>query len=237
MEKISKILGKPVISIFDGTVEGYVKNVFADKKLCKVLWLCVFDDESQEEKLVETKNVYSFCEDAVMIKNNAGTYLLGTVDLQEINPIGYKIYQLNGKQKNKIADFEIDERMNITNIFLQDGSTFDKAYILNIGKNTVIEKENKNVSLANFRPKQPNELAIETNQKVEILEEKTEIKIAPKKIVTTNYDFLIGRKVGQNIYTENGQLIAKKQSRITNQIIDLASQNGKLKELTTFSLV
>ena len=102
LEKISKILGKPVISIFDGTVEGYVKNVFADKKLCKVLWLCVFDDESQEEKLVETKNVYSFCEDAVMIKNNAGTYLLGTVDLQEINPIGYKIYQLNGKQKNKI---------------------------------------------------------------------------------------------------------------------------------------
>lgn len=236
MERISKILGKPIISIFDGNLEGYVKNVYVDKKLNKVLWLCAFDDETQEEKLIGSKNIYNFLEDAVMIKNSADIYLSNTVDLKEINPIGYKIYLLNGKQNGKIADFEIDEKMNVTNIILQDGTYFDKLYILNIGKDAIIQKENKNVKIANFRPRQILDIPKDIDQKVEILEEKKEVKLAPKKILTAGYEFLIGRKVGQNIYAENGQLIAKKQSKITSHIIDIASQNGRLKELTTYSL-
>ena len=72
---------------------------------------------------------------------------------------------------------------------------------------------------------------------VEIMEtEQPKQIVVPKKMLTTSFDFLIGRKVGQNLYAENGQLIAKKQSKITNHIIDIASQNGKLKELTTYSV-
>lgn len=237
MEKVSKILGKPVINIFEGKLEGYVKNIYADKKLQKVLWLCLFDDETQEEKLVDCKGIYCFKENAVMIKNSSELYLFDTIKLEELNPIGYKVYSLDGKETGKILDFEVDDKFNIQEIYLQDNTTLDKKYILCIGNNVIIQKDNIHISVANFRPKQPVEVQNQTNQKVEILTTENQTKISPKKVLTAGYEFLIGRKVGQNIFAENGQLIAKKQSKITSQIIDIASQNGKLKELTTYSVI
>ena len=59
MEKLSKLLGKPVINIFDAQLEGYVKNILIDDKFQKALWLEIFDDDNQEEKLVDAKGIYS----------------------------------------------------------------------------------------------------------------------------------------------------------------------------------
>lgn len=239
MENVSQLLGKPVISIYNGNLEGFVKNVLIDKKLKKLLWLEIFDDESQEEKLVSLKNICYLNNDAIMLKNNENIFLMNTLETNCINPIGYKVYELNGKFDDKIIDFVYDKSLNIETVILQNNKQLKIDEILNVGFGIVIKKDNSNVKLYNFKPK----TKIITNddikeQKVEALERKiTMVKQHPNKILTAGYEFLIGRKVGQNIYSENKQLLVKKNTKISNQVIDIASQNGKLKELTTYSVI
>ena len=235
MEKLSKLLGKPVINIFDAQLEGYVKNILIDDKFQKALWLEIFDDDNQEEKLVDAKGIYSIKQDAIMLKNGEKIFLADTIIQKEINPVGYKVYTQTGKFIDKVFDIEFDDKLNVKNIYLKDQNVLDKKMVLSIGKNVIIQKENKSTKISSFAP---NKVKTENGSNlVEIMEtEQTKQIVVPKKVLTTSYEFLIGRKVGQNLYAENGQLIAKKQSKITSHIIDIASQNGKLKELTTYSL-
>ena len=235
MEKLSELLGKPVINIFEAQIEGYVKNILFDDKFQKALWLEIFDDENQEEKLVDVKSIYSFNKDAIMLKNSEHIILANTVIKKEINPVGYKIYTQTGKYVDKVFDVEFDDKLRAKNILLKTQNILDKKLILSIGKNIIIQKENKTTKLSTFAPNKVKTNSA-TNNMVEIMETEPKQIVVPKKVLTTSFDFLIGRKVGQNLYAENGQLIAKKQSKITSHIIDAASQNGKLKELTTYSL-
>ena len=235
-EQISKLLGKPVISIYNGTLEGYIKNALLDKKMNKLLWLEIFDDDSQEEKLVEAKYVYCLLNDAVMLKNSDGIYVAETTMFEGINPIGCKVYDINGTFAGKITDVTFDERLFVDKILLQDEMTLEKRDILVANGNIAIKKTTENIKISNFKPRTK---IFDMNINEQIVEIQNESKASksplPKKI-PAGYEFLIGRKVGQNIYADNKQIIVKKQSKITSQIIDVASRNGKLKELTSLSL-
>ncbi|MBR4124519.1 MAG: hypothetical protein IKR12_03000 [Clostridia bacterium] len=235
MEKLSELLGKPVINIFEAQIEGYVKNILLDDKFQKALWLEIFDDENQEEKLVDVKSIYSFNKDAIMLKNSEHIILANTIIQKQFSLVGYKVYSQTGKFIDKVFDIEFDNRLHVKNILLKTQNILDKKLILSIGKNIIIQKENKTTKLSTFAPNKVKTNSA-TNNLVEIMETEPKQIVVPKKVLTTSFDFLIGRKVGQNLYAENGQLIAKKQSKITSHIIDAASQNGKLKELTTYSL-
>ena len=237
MENTSKLLGKPVINIYDGNLEGYVKNVLVDTNLKKVVWAEIFDDNTQEDIILSFKDIFCLNNDAIMIKNNSNVLIAETVDTSCINPIGYKIYNLDGKYENKVLDIAFDEKYKITKILLDDDKILKHENILKIGNGIIIKKENRHVSISTFKPKSSINTTLQTEQTVEILNNKKPLSSNPKKLLATGFEFLIGRKVGQNIYSENKQLIIKKQSKITPHIINLASQSGKLKELTTYSII
>ena len=239
MENIVKLLGKPVINIYDGKLEGYVKNFLTDKKLKKIVWLEIFDDENQDEKILYAKNIFALDKDAIMIKNSEKIYLSNTINSECINPIGYKVYNINGKYENYVNNISFNNSFNIESITLQGGNELNKSKIVNVGDKIIIKSENK-IKMHKFKPKSIINLENALDQKVETLSEENKIykiKSHPNKILTAGSEFLIGRKVGQNIYTETKQLLVKKNSKITNQIIDIASANGKLKELTTYSIM
>lgn len=235
LEKISQLISKPVISIFDGTLEGYIKYALVDDKLKKLTWLCIFDDETEDEKIFSTKCITNFCNNAIMIKNNIDVYHIDQMDLQDINPIGYKIFKTNGEDCGKICDYDFDDKFNLQNIYLSNENIFDKTQLLKIGKNIIIQKNQTNEKLFYYGPRQIKDIRTEKETLVTI-QNSNNGKNIPSKILTSGYGFLIGRKVGQNIYAENGTMLAKKQSVITAQIIDAASKNGKLNELTKYSL-
>ena len=240
MEKISNLVGKPVVSIYEGNIEGYVKGVFVDRELSKITMLSIFDDESQIEKFVNLIDLVTLGDDAVMIKNNQNILLNETFAVEDANPIGFKVFDIEGKYFGKIADVEFDENLTLQSIVLQDKQILNKSNVLKVGKNLIIKSIENKVKISKFKPKTRIFDKKQKNVKVEIQEDSTQKKPTrayPKKVLTRGYEFLIGRKVGRNIYTENNQLIAKKQSKITSQTIDTASQNGKLKELTTYSVV
>lgn len=242
LEKISKLLGKPLINIYDGKLEGYIKNALIDKKLNKIVWLEIFNDETGSEKFASIKDIFSFDSDAVMIKNGENIFLSNTIMANEINPINYKVYCTDGSFDSKIVDVEFDDNFSVKNLQTQNG-TLCKKDVLVLGFDVVIKKDKKNVKISAFKPKAKIKQRTKKGQGIVSIQSsilpasKVSTKIYPQKILTSNYDFLLGRKVSQNIYSENGQLIAKKQSKITSQVIDTASKNGKLKELTTYSVV
>ena len=72
MKNLTNFLGKPVISLYEGNLEGYVKNVIFDKSLKKLKYFVLFEDnEFQDEKMLEISKVYNFNNDAIIIKNNS----------------------------------------------------------------------------------------------------------------------------------------------------------------------
>lgn len=54
-------------------------------------------------------------------------------------------------------------------------------------------------------------------------------------LVISNFEFLIGRKLEQNIYSNNNELIAKKNAKITTDTIIKARLFNKTRELVKFS--
>lgn len=237
LENVSKLLGKPVINIYDGNLEGYVKNILVDRKLEKLVWIEIFEDENQEEKILNIKDILNMNCDAVMVKNNSNIFLADTIETNCINPIGYKIYNIEGKYQEKIADLTFDEKNKLVDISLTNNQKLEANCILKVGNGIIIKKDDKNIKLSSFKPKTLSSIEVNTEQTVHALNNKKTLSSNPKKMLATGSEFLIGRKVGQNIYTESKQLIIKKQSKITPHIINIASQNGKLKELTTFSII
>ena len=238
MENVSKFLGKPVVSIFNGNFEGYVKNVLVNKKLEKICYIEIFDDITSEEKILDVKDIHNFKNDAIMLKNSENIYIKNTIETNCVNPIGFNIFTVTGNDIGKIANLTFDNKFNIVEIILKNEKILHKQDILTVGENIVIKKDNAKIKLSNFKPKTEIQTKTNLNQLVEIMSqnEVPVTKTHPNKILLPSYEFLIGRKVGQNIYADNGQILIKKHGKITAQIIDIASKNGKLKELTTFSV-
>ncbi|GHV03769.1 hypothetical protein FACS1894211_16530 [Clostridia bacterium] len=103
---LSDLLGKPLISLYEGRLEGVIKNAVFEKPLKKALWLILFDerDETCEEKALAPADVYSIGENAVMIKSGRALKDARTIDFSENNPINRPIYTAGGKLLGTVED-------------------------------------------------------------------------------------------------------------------------------------
>lgn len=254
MKKISDFLSKPVLNLYDCKVEGYIKNISLDKKLKKIKWVTIFDDnESQEEKVFLANDILHLGENALVIRNSDCLLIKEVVIEEQQCPINSVVYTADGKYVGKVSDILINDKNEIVNFQLaEQDKTFLPSDIVNAGEDLVIlQTDSSKVKIANYKPKKQPFHTVKNIQVNILTENNTETDNIPlpdsadKKIIfnenslpktlTTNYGFLIGRKVEKNIYADNKEIIIKKQSKITNRTIENASVNGKLRELTMFS--
>lgn len=106
--------------------------------------------------------------------------------------------------------------------------TKQKVYILN-----PLEKDKQEENL-DIEMKEDEELEDTKKEKSKVIYKLTETPSSPT-LVTTNYEFLIGRRLDRNIYSNNFELIARKNSKITNEIVNKARLLNKTRELIKFS--
>ena len=52
MRRLSELLSKPVISLYEGKTEGTIKNAVFNKNLKKLKWLVLFDDQDMLEQKI-----------------------------------------------------------------------------------------------------------------------------------------------------------------------------------------
>ena len=255
MYKVTDIISKPVINLYNGACEGTVKNICFDPSLKKAQSLILFNDSEDEEVLLDITKVFSLGESAITIKNNNGiTPLIFAQKVKYNNPINNTVYNLEGDCLGKVSDLTLNQNFKIEEIIVSNNTYSSKSVVSYNHDNLIINSSGIKFAKESCRPKSTK---IKTNNLVTIMPKITLPKIEPPKIesdiptpqktnyvistnplpdrVVSNQNFLIGRKALKTVYGINNEIIIKKDSIITDKIIQNAKTHNKLIELAVFS--
>ena len=212
MNLLSEIISKPVLNLYTGKIEGTIQNANFDKSFKKILTLKMFNEE-EEEFLIDSTKIYNIGENSVVIKNNEALSLcLSNINTQENNPVNFNIYTTLGESKGKVKDVELNTKLETQFLITNNDEKFKQEEIFNIGENIIINKNNKKIKLANFRPK--NTVTQKTNNQI--------IKILPKepenniKVIETTEP--INTQPSNNVY-QIAETDKKENYKIYNQPI------------------
>lgn len=169
----------------------------------------IVQDENKKANISSLKKRKSNCVKIqdIKVSNSQKVYILNP---NKTKPVS-KQEDLNTKFDNLPQAIEIKENLNedVDNL-IDEGETLNSA--------TAKTEEN----------------AQNSNQKPKIIYNLTEAPSQPG-LVISNFEFLIGRKLDQNIYSSNNELIAKKNTKITTDTIIKARLFNKTRELVKFS--
>lgn len=261
--KFSELITKPVISLYDSTVEGVIITARFSKNIKKIQSFIVEsnnDYDAIDEYELESKDIYKVGQDAIMIKNNYKLNFNTSADKMD-SPINYTIYTTSGNRLGKVQDLELDKNFYITK-YICENTEIEASKVANI-KNGVIlvNTDDCNIKTSKFKPKTQNiqlqntsqdQIAIIMPIKEDIIEEVKEeyaeqqpeqyiveqeqnvINGTIPRLVSQDYT-LVGKTITQNIITANGEVIARRGNVITPSTINLASMHQKLRELTFYA--
>ncbi len=237
MYKVSDIISTPVISLFEGEYIGIIYNIMFDYKQKKCNYACILDEKDNIPKLIKFRDIYRIGNECIFIKNQTYLDLESNCDKEieeNTNPINLKVYNLNCEYIGTSHDIIIDKDYKIDKIILNNGKVINRDEIFNIGKTTIIV--GNDVSIQKFKPVTKNVKIQNVEKKVMILSSliKNE-QTPPSNKIITDFRFLIGRYLSQDIVAFNGELIAKKDAVITKDIVNKASSYGKLVEIARYS--
>ena len=184
MRKITDYLGKPVLSVFESSTQGIVKDVLFDKNFKKLKFIVLFEDNDiQEDKFVAVSDIYSMGENAIVLKNNSVIESQSILTDEIANPINNSAYTTSGTFLGVVKNADIDDKFNLMGITLNGGQTIDISNILTSGNDTLfVQDQNSFVKLANIKKKtisMPSQ-----NIKVSILTEQSQ-SLAEAPIVPT----------------------------------------------------
>jgi sporulation protein YlmC with PRC-barrel domain len=260
--KLTDILSKEVISVFNGKNEGTVLNVCFDKNLRKLTYLIILTNED-DEKLLQVENIYRIGK-VVIIKNSDLLEPIPNVEKEIVsnNPINKKCYSLSTEDYGAVKDIEINERYQTISLFanqelkITDLLSFNEILIFNDLNKKIIKSyfkpkflgsKDSTAQTVNILLNQNNNAKIEENNNKNDInnennEEKDKKKFSfnintslPNKSYTENLSLLLGRKVTKNIMTQNNEIIARKNATITDKMLLVAKANQKIKELSIYS--
>ena len=180
-------------------------------------------------------------------------------------PINNNVYTYLGKFIGKVNDIVLDDKYYIKSLIINNEEININEIITCGENVVIIQDNVKKLNIKNIKRKKKSEvniLNLKTNkeQVVNILNENNneitenenneplfeteetkkvkyvlnECATLPKTFIANN-ELLIGRKLEKNIYSQNKELIAKKNSKITSDTINKAKMFYKLRELTKYS--
>lgn len=180
MKKITDFLGKPVLSLYESVTQGIVKDLMFDKNFKKLKYLIMFDDnEFQEEKIVNVLDIYSYGENAIVVKNNACVELKSAIKSETSNPINNRAYTTLGKFVGIVTDVTIDDKYNIKSIQLDNESSIEINKVVTSGKDAMFVQDEENyVKLCNFKSKAIQNKQENKNIKVAIMHQDAGEKLA-----------------------------------------------------------
>lgn len=236
MKKISQLISTSVISLFESNEIGIVYNLIFDYKTKKCKYICILNEENNMMYTLKYQDVVSFGNDCVCIKN------IGTIEPVDnlapklnplASPLNKKVFTVDGDYLGDCRDIEIDDNGNILNLILEN-KKIEKSQIANIG--SVIIASESYIKISKFRPDvKIKKVTNEESPKVTILSTPPIPSTTnPSKLITDSR-FLIGRKILQDIFAQNGEVIARNGGTITKAILTKASSYGKLLEVARFS--
>ena len=237
MAKVSNIISSFVVSIYNGQTEGVVSNIlFNEKKKAKYL---IISQNDETFFLLYTKDIYAFGDGAVLIKNSQVLNMYENKILESKNcfsPINSIVVNLDGNFLGYVSDIDLDNKYSIVSISVGNDKTIKLCDVLNVTDSAILtclgikKPKISNFKASNILP------TVENNIKVTIQDDIKPVEtILPTRSIT-NYNFLLNRKVNRDIQNFNGEIIIKENQIINTKILDIARINGKIRELTKYSI-
>ena len=236
MYKISDIISTPVISLYEGEHIGIIYNIMFDYRQKKCNFACILNENDNIPRLIKFKDIFKIGNDCIFIKN------LTCLDLEtncekemeeNTNPINLKVYNLSCEFLGTSHDIIVDDNFRISQIVLNNGKIIERNDILNILKSTIIVRSD--VSIQKFKPVVKSIKIQNSPKKVMILSDFINSETNTQNKIITDFRFLIGRILSQDVIALNGEMIARKDSIVTKDIVNKASSYGKLVEIARYS--
>ena len=237
MAKVSNIISSFVVSIYNGQTEGVVSNIlFNEKKKAKYL---IISQNDETFLMLDTTDIYAFGDGAVLIKNSQVLNMYENKILESKNcfsPINSIVVNLDGNFLGYVSDIDLDNKYSIVSISVGNDKTIKLCDVLNVTDSAILtclgikKPKISNFKASNILP------TVENNIKVTIQDDIKPVEtILPTRSIT-NYNFLLNRKVNRDIQNFNGEIIIKENQIINTKILDIARINGKIRELTKYSI-
>lgn len=239
MFKVSEIISKEVISIYECESIGTIKNVILNSNLTKVLKFIFFNDDTDTESCVLINNLYSLSEDGILVKN------LSKIDFnvdEENNPINKKIYTISANDFGKIKDIIIDKKGNVIKYISTKDNEILPTNVISFGSICIANDAQQKIKISSFKPRsefiKPSNIL--DNIQVHIVKMDENIKkgampTLPIKI-KPNVNTLLGKKVSKTITGLNNEIIIRENNIISKHTIDMAKIHNKTNELIYNSL-
>ena len=237
MAKVSNIISSFVVSIYNGQTEGVVSNIlFNEKKKAKYL---IISQNDETFLMLDTKDIYAFGDGAVLIKNSQVLNMYENKILESKNcfsPINSIVVNLDGNFLGYVSDIDLDNKYSIVSISVGNDKTIKLCDVLNVTDSAILtclgikKPKISNFKASNILP------TVENNIKVTIQDDIKPVETLLPTRSITNYNFLLNRKVNRDIQNFNGEIIIKENQIINTKILDIARINGKIRELTKYSI-
>lgn len=236
MEKTSSYISKKVISLADAKQIGYVLNLIFDEKIRIFEGLIVIDEESENSFILNKGDICAVGEDCVMIKDaNCLEFHISSLNN---NPISKSVYDCHGNMLGRVIDVEVSGK-NVKKI-ITDKCEFPQRFIRKSGDNFIIFGS----PLKNVKKKQFRENFNEKNiANIPVVEINKEINNSIQPIINAEFPIrlyagtkkLKGKTVVQDVVGYNNEIIAHKNEKINQKIINKAISHNKLNLLNFYS--
>lgn len=204
MRRLSELLSKPIISLYEGKTEGTIKNAVFNKNLTKLKWLVLFDDKDiLEQKYLPAKDIFSVGEQALVIKN--GQAILPNLPDQDEemqnNPINTTIYTPQGNLVDIVGDVLLDDKNVVEKIELKQKEQLNPDQIVVSGKDTLILQDEKNpINISSLKVKGfPKASKASDKRKVQVMQVKNEVEEIVEEITEQKPEELLKEVVEEKI--------------------------------------
>ena len=211
--KYSELLNKPVLSLSEGAVVGKVRGGLLNADKTRLLAL----DAGNGWALA--KNV-TFGPSAVLVKNAQDLSDAPPED-STVCPVYFDLYDSEGSLAGPVTDLAFDEKLILTH-FLTEEREVPRKLMLSAGENAVVfcadeetlRREKRKLSAPKRSEPAPAKKSAE-----------------PASRVSSDFGYLIGRKVEEDLFNRNNEKIVKRGTVVTAKILQICKENGKLLHL------
>ena len=237
MEKLSEIISKKVVALAEGEEVGYILSPVFYADGSELLGFVICDGESEVEKFLDIGDVVSLSGEQIFITSISSMQNLEIDQLS--NPLGKLVYDENGVNLGRVEECELEK--NRIKKLLTDRCEIMQKNIECIGKDFVIFKKNKknnkkiaknNKKLINFSKISPK---VEILNQINLQNQQLNFSSSLPIKVTANKSKLLGKTLTKSIFGYNNEIIGKKDEKITEKIINRATQHNKMNFLFFFS--
>ena len=229
MKNLVELIEKPVFSLKDFCIIGKVTGCLVDHDFKHIAYFLCIDEEA--EFLLPFQNIVAE-KDVLVVEDKVGMLHPLDVDFTSFKSLlGKEVYCADGTLLGIVKDLGFDSKGGLVELRIEDG-LLKPSSIVGVGDAILVKPAQKR---KNKRKSVDFVALASTDSPVTILDPSPDMaeqgQTSPTRIIS-DYNFLLGRMLDDDLLSYDGRLIAYKNTRVTVDVVEKARLAGKLLELT-----